>query len=174
MAIKPINVNYDFIAMRFVVLGYKVNLLINEKGNECKRAIKCAVLCDFCVLYYSVLDQNESTELFLFLFSDACHPYEPFKCPGDGNCISIQYLCDGAPDCSDGWASIINWVIPTLNADFGFNLFFRYDEDMRLCTAGMYRCLKVNLLRHCVEFLSFVFMSMTSWKKNDINHKIFP
>ncbi|XP_030239774.1 IDLSRF-like peptide [Drosophila navojoa] len=45
--------------------------------------------------------------------SDACHPYEPFKCPGDGNCISIQYLCDGAPDCSDG-----------------------YDEDMRLCTAG--------------------------------------
>lgn len=46
-------------------------------------------------------------------FTDACHPYEPFKCPGDGNCISIQYLCDGAPDCSDG-----------------------YDEDMRLCTAG--------------------------------------
>lgn len=44
---------------------------------------------------------------------DACHPYEPFKCPGDGNCISIQYLCDGAPDCSDG-----------------------YDEDSRLCTAA--------------------------------------
>ncbi|XP_068153056.1 IDLSRF-like peptide [Drosophila tropicalis] len=43
----------------------------------------------------------------------ACHPYEPFKCPGSGNCISIQYLCDGAPDCSDG-----------------------YDEDMRLCTAA--------------------------------------
>lgn len=49
----------------------------------------------------------------IFCFPDACHPYEPFKCPGDGNCISIQYLCDGAPDCSDG-----------------------YDEDMRLCTAG--------------------------------------
>uniref|UniRef100_A0A182ME54 Prohormone-4 n=1 Tax=Anopheles culicifacies TaxID=139723 RepID=A0A182ME54_9DIPT len=45
--------------------------------------------------------------------NEACHPYEPFKCPGDGNCISIQYLCDGAPDCSDG-----------------------YDEDMRLCTAA--------------------------------------
>ncbi|XP_054725110.1 IDLSRF-like peptide [Anastrepha obliqua] len=44
---------------------------------------------------------------------EACHPYEPFKCPGDGNCISIQYLCDGAPDCSDG-----------------------YDEDLRLCTAA--------------------------------------
>lgn len=44
---------------------------------------------------------------------EACHPYEPFKCPGDGACISIQYLCDGAPDCLDG-----------------------YDEDSRLCTAG--------------------------------------
>lgn len=54
--------------------------------------------------------------LLCFFFipaAEACHPYEPFKCPGDGNCISIQYLCDGAPDCSDG-----------------------YDEDMRLCTAG--------------------------------------
>lgn len=44
---------------------------------------------------------------------DACHPYEPFRCPGDGICISIQYLCDGAPDCPDG-----------------------YDEDSRLCTAA--------------------------------------
>lgn len=45
--------------------------------------------------------------------AEACHPYEPFKCPGDGACISIQYLCDGAPDCPDG-----------------------YDEDSKLCTAG--------------------------------------
>lgn len=45
--------------------------------------------------------------------SDPCHPYEPFKCPGDGACISIQYLCDGAADCPDG-----------------------YDEDLRLCTAA--------------------------------------
>lgn len=44
---------------------------------------------------------------------EPCHPYEPFKCPGNGACISIQYLCDGAPDCPDG-----------------------YDEDARLCTAG--------------------------------------
>ncbi|XP_043273019.1 prohormone-4 [Venturia canescens] len=44
---------------------------------------------------------------------DACHPYEPFRCPGDRTCISIQYLCDGAPDCQDG-----------------------YDEDSRLCTAA--------------------------------------
>ncbi|XP_017793412.1 PREDICTED: prohormone-4 [Habropoda laboriosa] len=44
---------------------------------------------------------------------NACRPYEPFKCPGDGMCISIQYLCDGAPDCQDG-----------------------YDEDSRLCTAA--------------------------------------
>ncbi|OXA59041.1 prohormone-4 isoform X2 [Folsomia candida] len=47
---------------------------------------------------------------------DNCHPYQPFKCPhpeGHGKCISIQYLCDGAPDCPDG-----------------------YDEDTRLCTAA--------------------------------------
>nr|CAG4641225.1 EOG090X0E3B [Eulimnadia texana] len=44
---------------------------------------------------------------------EPCHPYEPFKCPGDGACISIQYLCDGAADCPDG-----------------------YDEDSRLCTAA--------------------------------------
>lgn len=44
----------------------------------------------------------------------SCHPYEPFKCPEDDHtCISIQYLCDGAPDCPKG-----------------------YDEDPRLCTAG--------------------------------------
>lgn len=46
-------------------------------------------------------------------FGEPCHPYEPFRCPGDGVCISIQYLCDGAPDCQDG-----------------------YDEDSRLCTAA--------------------------------------
>merc|ERR1711884_606216 len=43
----------------------------------------------------------------------ACEAFEPFQCPTDGRCISIQYLCDGAPDCSDG-----------------------YDEDARLCTAA--------------------------------------
>lgn len=43
-----------------------------------------------------------------------CHPYEPFRCPGETDiCISIQYLCDGAADCPDG-----------------------YDEDPRLCTAA--------------------------------------
>ncbi|KAI5699327.1 IDLSRF-like peptide isoform X2 [Diaphorina citri] len=48
-----------------------------------------------------------------FVAEGACHPYEPFRCPGDGTCISIQYLCDGAPDCPDS-----------------------YDEDARLCTAA--------------------------------------
>lgn len=58
--------------------------------------------------------QEVITRLFVTeVQSMACHPYEPFKCPGDGQCISIQYLCDGAPDCQDG-----------------------YDEDSRLCTAG--------------------------------------
>lgn len=51
--------------------------------------------------------------VLLHHFPEYCHPYEPFKCPVDGNCISIQYLCDGAPDCIDG-----------------------YDEDSKLCTAG--------------------------------------
>lgn len=46
-------------------------------------------------------------------FSMGCPPFEPFRCPSDDNCISIQYLCDGAPDCTDG-----------------------YDEDPKLCTAG--------------------------------------
>lgn len=42
-----------------------------------------------------------------------CAAYEPFRCPGGEVCISIQYLCDGAPDCPDG-----------------------YDENARLCTAA--------------------------------------
>ncbi|XP_069685404.1 IDLSRF-like peptide isoform X2 [Periplaneta americana] len=59
----------------------------------------------------AVIRKPDSTRLSAE--GDACHPYEPFKCPGDGICISIQYLCDGAPDCPDG-----------------------YDEDSRLCTAA--------------------------------------
>ena len=42
-----------------------------------------------------------------------CPAFEPFRCPEEQRCISIQYLCDGAADCSDG-----------------------YDEDARLCTAA--------------------------------------
>ncbi|XP_071552554.1 prohormone-4 isoform X2 [Panulirus ornatus] len=42
-----------------------------------------------------------------------CKAYEPFRCPGGEMCISIQYLCDGAPDCPDG-----------------------YDENPQLCTAA--------------------------------------
>ncbi|KAH9412723.1 IDLSRF-like peptide [Dermatophagoides pteronyssinus] len=45
---------------------------------------------------------------------ERCHPTQPFRCPGNSLiCISIQYLCDGAPDCPDG-----------------------YDEDTSLCTAA--------------------------------------
>lgn len=59
-----------------------------------------------------------------------CHPTQPFRCPGGTNiCISIQYLCDGAPDCPDG-----------------------YDEDSRLCTAGT--C-PVNLAQEIVNKIHF-------------------
>ncbi|CAB3361962.1 IDLSRF-like peptide isoform X2 [Cloeon dipterum] len=56
--------------------------------------------------FYGRITSKRSTE--------NCHPYEPFRCPNEeSKCISIQYLCDGAPDCQDG-----------------------YDEDSRLCTAA--------------------------------------
>ncbi|XP_064489618.1 prohormone-4-like isoform X1 [Ornithodoros turicata] len=46
--------------------------------------------------------------------AERCPPTKPFRCPGTTTvCIPIQYLCDGAPDCTDG-----------------------YDEDPRLCTAA--------------------------------------
>lgn len=45
--------------------------------------------------------------------NDFCQPFAPFKCPTGGQCISIQYLCDGATDCPNA-----------------------YDEDPRLCTAA--------------------------------------
>ncbi|XP_034486608.1 IDLSRF-like peptide [Drosophila innubila] len=67
---------------------------------------KTASAIDLSRLYGHKADPTEKR-------NEPCHAYEPFKCPVDGNCISIQYLCDGAPDCSDG-----------------------YDEDMRLCTAA--------------------------------------
>lgn len=36
---------------------------------------------------------------FLCVFLEIkCEAFEPFRCPLDGRCISIQYLCDGAPD----------------------------------------------------------------------------
>lgn len=67
-------------------------------------------------LHKILLFSNSKSLKFLFVSGEEpCHPYEPFRCPGNGACISIQYLCDGAPDCADG-----------------------YDEDSRLCTAGMY------------------------------------
>lgn len=85
---------------------------------------------------------NQNINFFppiFFHYSEACHPYEPFRCPGDGHCISIQYLCDGAPDCVDG-----------------------YDEDPRLCTAGkqqkfaLINCFSMTLTR-CL-LCEFVFV----------------
>ncbi|XP_047736427.1 prohormone-4 isoform X3 [Hyalella azteca] len=42
-----------------------------------------------------------------------CPDFEPFRCPHGNGCISIQYLCDGAPDCPGG-----------------------HDEKTTLCTAA--------------------------------------
>lgn len=80
-----------------------------------------------------------------FSFSEPCHPYEPFKCPGDGNCISIQYLCDGAPDCSDG-----------------------YDEDARLCTAGNFFFASLFILRE--PFYDNDYCDTLSYDDNIITH----
>ena len=79
---------------------------------------------------------NTWKKIPLCILGRACEAFEPFRCPSDGRCISIQYLCDGAPDCSDG-----------------------YDEDARLCTAGTHayyrpvrpNCLSVPLIR-CSHF----------------------
>ncbi|CAH1153462.1 unnamed protein product [Phaedon cochleariae] len=78
-------------------------LLVTAVATVCAALPQAVLAIDLAKLYGHVGAKR----------GDACHPYEPFKCPGDGNCISIQYLCDGAPDCPDG-----------------------YDEDSRLCTAA--------------------------------------
>ncbi|KAF8778619.1 IDLSRF-like peptide isoform X1 [Argiope bruennichi] len=70
---------------------------------------KSAHLIDFSnVLHRNLGNVKREVDL------ERCHPTQPFRCPGDKTiCISIQYLCDGASDCPDG-----------------------YDEDLRLCTAA--------------------------------------
>ncbi|KAI1302324.1 Prohormone-4 [Halotydeus destructor] len=69
-----------------------------------------AYLIDFA----HVLHRNAAGHVKREVDPERCHPIQPFRCPGERTiCISIQYLCDGAPDCPDG-----------------------YDEDSRLCTAA--------------------------------------
>jgi len=63
------------------------------------------------VLGYPLANHNQRQKRFGA--DNPCPAFEPFRCPEEGKCISIQYLCDGAPDCSDS-----------------------YDEDPRLCTAA--------------------------------------
>uniref|UniRef100_A0A0N5AMB5 Prohormone-4 n=1 Tax=Syphacia muris TaxID=451379 RepID=A0A0N5AMB5_9BILA len=53
--------------------------------------------------------------LFFILYNTAsvkCPPWHPFQCP-NGDCVPIKYLCDGSPDCGDG-----------------------YDENKSMCTAA--------------------------------------
>jgi hypothetical protein len=85
-------------------------------------------LFGFVVTFEFILGWNDDA-------GEPCHPYEPFKCPGDGACISIQYLCDGAADCPDGYYTILIKISFTKNFIFLIQI-DRYDEDLRLCTAG--------------------------------------
>ncbi|XP_040584003.1 prohormone-4 [Lepeophtheirus salmonis] len=68
----------------------------------------CALGIDLSKLY-EIYNKREAMRRE---FKD-CEAFEPFRCPKENKCISIQYLCDGAPDCQHG-----------------------YDEDPALCTAA--------------------------------------
>ena len=90
-------------------------ILSINKNQFSFRPIHCddsLMACIKCILYVKkTIDTNWiSTVRFT---ERHCEAFKPFRCPDNGQCISIQYLCDGAPDCQDG-----------------------YDEDPRLCTAG--------------------------------------
>lgn len=69
-----------------------------------------------------------------------CHPTKPFLCPSDdpqgGECIPIQYLCDGSSDC------------PAYSNSPG-----GYDEDPLLCTAAKRPPVEetANFLRTLIE-----------------------
>jgi len=70
----------------------------------------------------------------------ACPAWHPFQCP-NGDCVPIKYLCDGSPDCSDG-----------------------YDENVSMCTAATRppveetaSFLKALLSAHGDNFLTKVF-----------------
>ncbi|XP_042877393.1 IDLSRF-like peptide [Penaeus japonicus] len=67
---------------------------------------------DSVIKAMSILDYAKGTSI-ISPTDRECAAYEPFRCPGGHVCISIQYLCDGAPDCPDG-----------------------YDENLQLCTAA--------------------------------------
>ncbi|KAF7488185.1 IDLSRF-like peptide [Sarcoptes scabiei] len=76
-----------------------------------------AYLIDFSNMLHRNLANVKRDDSNIFsrsIDAERCHPTQPFRCPGNSlTCISIQYLCDGAPDCPDG-----------------------YDEDSSLCTAA--------------------------------------
>merc|ERR1712037_129836 len=86
--------------------------------------------------------------------SGNCPAFEPFRCPEENRCISIQYLCDGAPDCSDA-----------------------YDENPRLCTAARRppveetsSFLKSLLASHGPNYLEKLFGHKMSLHRTDVEH----
>lgn len=71
-----------------------------------------------------------------------CPPIKPFSCPGFADvCLPLQYICDGSPDCPDG-----------------------YDEDIKVCTAAVrppvdeiVAFLKHLIQQNGIEFLGKLF-----------------
>lgn len=61
----------------------------------------------------------------------ACPPIKPFTCPGYSDiCLPLQYICDGSPDCPDG-----------------------YDEDVKVCTAAVRPPVDeiIDFLKHLIK-----------------------
>ncbi|XP_055927701.1 IDLSRF-like peptide isoform X3 [Argiope bruennichi] len=90
-----------------MLVGKAVNLQVLV-ALSLALVVRGAYLIDFSRVFHHNLANVKRED------TDRCHPTQPFRCPGERTvCISIQYLCDGASDCEDG-----------------------YDEDPRLCTAA--------------------------------------
>ena len=100
---------------------------------------------DFKRIFALFIWQKHPQLNFTFFSAEhKCEAFEPFRCPSDGRCISIQYLCDGAPDCSDG-----------------------YDEDARLCTAGT-----ILVIMRCQNlFFIHNFAGMLNWKICNVSNE---
>ncbi|XP_014681499.1 PREDICTED: IDLSRF-like peptide [Priapulus caudatus] len=77
-----------------------------------------------------------------------CPPIKPFSCPGNSEvCLPLQYICDGSPDCPDG-----------------------YDEGIKLCTAALRPPVDeiVDFLRHLVQQNGIEFLTKLFGEKAEV------